>query len=1100
VTNFLRGTRPLIIGLIAACTALGTSVATATAASTSAGAATASAAASAHAAVHPTTSRLSTLEQLAMLRERAKLAAHGQPAQRGAITGTIVGVYGQPIAGACVTAIGSAGTVLAAAAPDGTFRLAGLAPGSYVLEYRDCAAAGRYATSWSGGAGSRRSAAHVQVTAGQVRHVPVMMLRLASPAALQSNRASWQRMVAAADGRGLSAAAAAKTGKIKGIVTGMGKPLRGICVITFPTNGGVGYAATTSKDGSYTIGDIKPGRYDVTFAGPLCPTTTNWLMQTYRNDNNPFGLGATAVEVTSGKTRTGIDGHLRLGGEISGMVTSTSGHKLAGICVTVTGQVPHGLIGLQTQTGRNGSYHLHALYPGKWSLQFSIGCGSTGNYAPAGHRAIRIRYGQDVSGIDAALGTGGTITGKVTLTTSSGEPLSGICVFASNNSGSVNLNVGTNTAGRYRVIGLGTGKYQMQFSPGCDNNGNYTTVFSTVHATAGKVTSGANAVLQVGGVISGTVTDSHGKPVPGTCIELDGSSAGTANVPESTGSDGSYVINQLSAGTYQLGFFGGCGSSGSYAPNWYDNQSNESQATPIKLAVGATFTANAQLQPGATISGKVTNAAGHGLSGLCVGVATETDAELGPIFEAEAGTTRGGAYSIPNLAPGQYLVNFGCGGFQAYANQWFGVAPGAGAPELVSAGPGRTGGIDGVLRPAGTISGVVTSNSGHPLEGICVATPRIGQPASIVSSASGLTEAITDSRGAYQIAGLAGGSYLVQFSPCAGAFKYAEQWYRDKASIASATIVRVRAGKTTRGIDGRLVVGGSISGRVVDVAAKPLRNICVFANDAQTASSGLAITGKAGTYTVPGLSTGSYVLEVGPCTNQNLITVLTHAKVTQPHAVRGVDVTLHPGGTVAGVVTATSSSGPPVPGTCVEVISSNPANVGSFAITGANGSYQATGLATGSYQVYFGDPLCPLGTPGLAPQWYDGQSVQAKATPVAVTAGQTTPSINAALQPDGEITGAVSAGPSDTPLSGACVTAVPLPGAGLPRIVAVSRAGGYALADLLPGRYKVEFSAGCGATGYKSQWWKDASSQAAAKVITVVAGQTVPSISATLTR
>ena len=1027
-----------------------------------------------------------------MLRERAKLAAHAQPAQRGAITGTIVGGYGQPIAGACVTAIGSAGTVLAAAAPDGTFRLGGLASGSYVLEYRGCGATGRYLTSWSGGTGSRQSAAHVRVTAGQVRHVPVMMLRSAIPAALQSNHASWQRMLAAADGRGLSAAAAAKTGKIKGIVTGRGKPVRGICVITFPTNGGQGYGATTNSKGDYTIRHVPAGRYYVTFDGELCsgPGNSNWLQQTYRDDNNPFGIGGTAVKVTSGRTRSGINGHLRLGGEISGTVTSKSGRKLAGICVSTNGQVKGGFIGLQTQTVRNGSYHLNALYPGKWPLQFSIGCGSKGNYAPATHRAIRTGYGQDVSGIDAALGAGGTITGRVTLTARTGKPLAGICVFASNNSGSINSNAATDAAGRYRAIGLGTGTYQLQFQAGCNNNGNYTTVNATARATAGKITKGVDAVLQVGATISGVVTDNHGKPVGGMCIELQGNGAYNANLPESTDDNGSYAINGLSAGTYELGFFGGCGNSGSYAPYWYDNQSDESLATPIKVAVGGTFTANAQLQPGATIAGKLTNASGRALSGICVYATTETDAEIGPVFVALA-VTQHGKYSIPDLAPGQYLVNFGCQQDQAYANQWFGVAPGPGQPELVSATPGRTGGIDGVLRQAGTITGVVTSSSGHPLAGICVTAAPIGQAASIATSGAGLGGPTTNSRGDYQLSGLAPGRYSVAFSACEGSSRY--------ASELRATAVTVRSGRTTRGINGRLSVGGTISGRVASTAAKPLRNICIFATDSQTGFVGFASTGKAGTYTVTGLGTGSYLVEIGPCLNQDLTTVLRHVRVRQPHATRDINVTLSPGGTVAGVVTAISSSGAPVPDTCVEVISSNPANPGSVGTTGANGSYRATGLATGTYQVYFGDPLCILAVPGLAPQWYDDQPTQATASPVSVTAGQTTSSIDAALQPDGEITGAVS-GPSDSRISGACVTAVPLPAAGSPRIVAVSRPGGYALADLLPGRYKVEFSSGCGATGYASQWWKDASSQAVAKIITVVAGEDASGISATLKR
>jgi hypothetical protein len=91
-------------------------------------------------------------------------------------------------------------------------------------------------------------------------------------------------------------------------------------------------------------------------------------------------------------------------------------------------------------------------------------------------------------------------------------------------------------------------------------------------------------------------------------------------------------------------------------------------------------------------------------------------------------------------------------------------------------------------------------------------------------------------------------------------------------------------------------------------------------------------------------------------------------------------------------------------------------------------------------------------------------------------------------------------GPSGSAISGACAIAVPIPAAGLPPVVAVSRPGGYALADLLPGRYKVEFSSGCGAVGYASQWWKGASSKAAAKVITVVAGQDVSGVSAKLRR
>ena len=110
--------------------------------------------------------------------------------------------------------------------------------------------------------------------------------------------------------------------------------------------------------------------------------------------------------------------------------------------------------------------------------------------------------------------------------------------------------------------------------------------------------------------------------------------------------------------------------------------------------------------------------------------------------------------------------------------------------------------------------------------------------------------------------------------------------------------------------------------------------------------------------------------------------------------------------------------------------------------------------------------------------------------------GHTTPGINAALQTDGTITGTVH-GPSSKALSGVCVTAMPLAAGSLP-IVAISKQGGFSLAGLLPGRYKAEFSSGCGVTGYVTQWWKDVSSRQAETVINVPAAHVVTGIDATM--
>jgi hypothetical protein len=1049
-----------------------------------------------------------------MVQARAQWAARSAPAGLGVITGSVVGFDGQPVSGACVTAVGTGRSITAAAAADGAFRLAGLPAGSYALKYRDCTAGGRYLTTWLGGGTDQSTAAHVRVGAGQVRHVPVTALRPANiGAALAARRASFQRALAAND-RVLAAAAAAKTGEITGTVTGKGKPLSGVCVTAVQLRGDMIYAATTGKNGRYTVRHLPPGRYQVVLASFFCPSEGNWLPQAYKNDNSlsaVFGSGGKVIAVRAGHAITGINAHLRLGGQISGAVTGKSGTKLRGICVSALGPLFYTeLFVYETQTAANGSYHLHALWPGKYSLQFTIGCGSRGsNYAPANHGAGRIGLGQDKT-VNETLKPGASIAGRVTLGTSSGKPLAGICVFAGNASGSVGGNAATNRDGDYRVIGLTGGSFQLQFSPGCNNNGNYTSVSRTAHTTAGKQTSGVNAVLQKGAVISGTIKNTDGKPVNGICIDVNGINSDTSD--EVTDSGGSYVINQLDAGTYQVGFLGGCGNRGSYAPNWYDNQPSENTATSINVSAGETFTANAVMQPGATITGKVANTGGNTVSGVCVQAATvfdaEIEAEVGfPVSEAQT-AVRHGTYTLSNLAPGQYLIDFGCGSGARYADQWFPSAPTAGAAHLVSAPAGQTSGISAVLQPAGSITGVVTGRGGHPLAGICPsavnvkgALPPVRGTGVFVFAGigGGSLPPITGRHGTYRISGLPAGRYRVSFSPCSGSSRYAEQWYRDKASQLQATDVTVRAGKTTPGIDGRLVLGGTISGRVTGQAGNPLRGICVLAAGQSGGPVGLAVTGKAGTYTIGDLASGRYTVEFSPCGTQNLVTAIADARVTAPHPTRRVNATMHPGGSIAGVVTAGLASGPPVSGTCVEVYSQNSAEPAGFGYTGLDGSYLATGLPAGSYQVYFGDPQCVLTTPGLAPQWYSNRLAQAAAATVTVTVGQTTGSIDAALQTDGQITGTVS-GPAASPLAGACVTAFPVAAAGALPIVAVTGTSGYTLADLPPGRYKVRFSVGCGASGYATQWWKDAASQKAATVITVGPSQDISGISATLSK
>ncbi len=133
----------------------------------------------------------------------------------------------------------------------------------------------------------------------------------------------------------------------------------------------------------------------------------------------------------------------------------------------------------------------------------------------------------------------------------------------------------------------------------------------------------------------------------------------------------------------------------------------------------------------------------------------------------------------------------------------------------------------------------------------------------------------------------------------------------------------------------------------------------------------------------------------------------------------------------------------------------------------------------------------------LGTQWYDGAAGSGSATVIKVAGDQTVSAINAVLPADGTITGSVT-GTSASPLSGVCVSAVPL-AKREPAVFTVSAGGEYTLADLPTGRYRVEFQSGCGQASVKTQWWQNAASRAAAKIITVSASATVSGIDAVLT-
>ena len=145
-----------------------------------------------------------------------------------------------------------------------------------------------------------------------------------------------------------------------------------------------------------------------------------------------------------------------------------------------------------------------------------------------------------------------------------------------------------------------------------------------------------------------------------------------ASASTSSGAGGAYALTNLAPGNYLVEFSAGCGSTGDFGQQWYNNETSEGTANVVTVTAGATTAAiNAALLNGGTITGTVTAAVGGAdLAGICVNAYTPDNA-FSSIESAVSGAD--GIYSLSGLAPGSYDVAFsaGCGNSANYGQQWY---------------------------------------------------------------------------------------------------------------------------------------------------------------------------------------------------------------------------------------------------------------------------------------------------------------------------------------------------------------------------------------------------------------------------------------------
>jgi Carboxypeptidase regulatory-like domain len=306
-------------------------------------------------------------------------------------------------------------------------------------------------------------------------------------------------------------------------------------------------------------------------------------------------------------------------GRISGKVTAAVSHEELGhieVFVYEAGgnEFPVGF----AVTKADGEYTVEGLATGSYKVEFSPEFESNLNYVTqyydgesslAAANQVPVTDGNTTKEINAQLQVGGEIEGTVT-DASTHKSLEGIeaRAFAAGGGEFPVRSASTGKNGEYTIAGLVTGHYKVEFSPGFASSLNYITqyydgkaslaVAESVEVVQEQVKTAVDAELQVGGEVTGTVTDaSTHLAVANAGVAALGAGEAVEGIAI-TNASGQYTITGLASGSYKIGFV-----SSHYIVQYYNDQPSFASADPVLVAQGSTTAAiDAALVPKAPLN------------------------------------------------------------------------------------------------------------------------------------------------------------------------------------------------------------------------------------------------------------------------------------------------------------------------------------------------------------------------------------------------------------------------------------------------------------------------------------------------------------------
>jgi uncharacterized membrane protein/protocatechuate 3,4-dioxygenase beta subunit len=587
--------------------------------------------------------------------------------------------------------------------------------------------------------------------------------------------------------------------------------------------------------------------------------------------------------------------------------------------------------------------------------------------------------------------------------------------------------------------------------------------------------------------IHGHISAYDGTAVAGTSVQLISPDDPNFVYAETqTDDQGDYLICRLPFG-FSQGVYRLVARAQGFAKQYFNNTYYFYDSAIIPINCGTILdNYNFTLKQGNSISGIVVKENnGQPIEGVWV---EATEFYSGRWVNATA-TRADGRYIIDFLPPGAYRIRAFVTG--DYSGEWYSNTYNREDAAIVNAADGiEVSNINFSLSVGGTISGRVLQNTGgQPLAGALVS-------ASDYDSGEWRSDTLTREDGSYIIHGLPAGSYRV----AASGSDYARTYYAAAFDYDAAMPVAVAAGIDTPNINFSLTPSGSISGEIKDSNGQAITGAQVIAYSYSSQRWITHVwTQPDGSYTVKDLAEGRYLIQVRSYgsyyipqfyNNSYFYEDSTAVEVLAGAGTTNIDFNLELGGRISGVVRR-AFDGQPISGVLVELFSYDTGRYFTTSITDAGGFYSIEGISAGSYKVRA--RVRHAGTEA-AGQWYQNMYEKDSATPVEVTAGAETASVDFNLAPGGSITGAVQRDTDGQPIQGLQVIAFDEDTEQWVNDAETLADGSYTIWGLPQGSYKVFAES----PAYAREYYKDVYDFDSATTVPVTAGSDTSEINLSL--